>query len=168
MVSIRHSKRILGSLLLGLLVSLTVVAGMLPTACSSCGSCGSRSEDANDAYLCFTPANTSLVVGDLIQVVATLQPDDLENQQDCIEMSGWLWGWESDDDGEIEFSQIELQWSGPSEGIYVAQVQCTARKKGTVLVGVEQPDCKRNFVFLRTSSCINTCTITITETWSPW
>jgi hypothetical protein len=103
-----YGKHVPRSLLLGLLTLLAVFMVALPAACDC--------RDEHEAYLCFTPASASLAVGDSLQFSATLQSKSSVDKQ-CIEKSGWRWEWESDDGGEIEFSQIELQWSGPSEGI---------------------------------------------------
>jgi len=158
----RRSKSIAGIFILGLLGFLTILTGSLPAACIT------QTRGPEEAFLCFTPANASLAVGDTLQLTATLQPNDVKADREWVEKSGWTWAWQSSDGGEVEFSPVELQWSGPSEGIYVAQVQVKAKKVGTVSVEFGQPEGKEYLSFKGQLSCIDSCIITITETWSPW
>jgi len=149
-----------GLLLLALLAVLILPVGLLSTACDC--------REAHEAFLCFTPATASLVAGDSLGVTATLQPEDDPADRACIEKSGWQWAWGSNDGGEIEFSDVEVQWGGASEGIYIAHVQCTAKKAGTVWLRIEQPPCPYELDFMGTFSCVNSCTITITTTPMMW
>gem|GEM_PF-6642780 len=128
--------------------------------------CGCREDHV--AYLCFTPASASLVVGNSLQVTATLQPEDEPSDRACIEKENWQWVSWSNDGGEIEFSQIELDWSGPAEGIYVAQVLCTARQAGTVSIRPKQAGSEPCLGFTGGLSCIDVCTITVTTSPFIW
>jgi len=131
-----------------------IAIGMLPAACDC-------DRNPGKAYLCFTPANSSLRVGDSLSLTVTVQPEEDEPRK-MDEESGWTWQWESEDGGEIEFSQTELQWTEQGSHIYVAQVDCTAVTAGTVTVEVGHPSLRSKFVFIGNISCIDSCTITIT------
>jgi hypothetical protein len=153
MRDVKHPPR---GLVLALLVLLVVAFVALPAACDC------RDVGEHDAFLCFTPASASLAVGNSLQVSATLQPEDLSKDKGCIEKSGWRWAWGSDDGGEIEFGDDDLQWIAGEDDIYVAQVYITATKAGTVSLKLEQPSCGYALDFMGTFSCINSCTITVT------
>lgn len=153
----KHLPRVL---FLVVLTAFVLAIGVLPAACCR--------RQPYEAYLCYTPASASLGVGESLQVVATLQPRSSSRYKNCIEGSGWRWTWDSDDGGKIEFSQSELQWSPPSDGIYMAQVQCTAMQVGTVSLKIAPPTCGLDLDFMGTFSCIDSCTITVTATPFIW
>jgi len=142
---------------LGILILLAVAIVALPAACVA-------GRDPGEVYLCFTPANASLQVGDSLALTATLQAEGEDLDRKFDEESGWTWTWRSDDGGEIEFSQSGLQWTEQGGHIYMAQVELAAVKAGTGEVEVGQPSNKAKLDFMGSFSCIDSCTITIT-TW---
>ncbi len=150
-------------LVLGLVGLLAIAVSMLSGACKL----DSTQEDI-EAYLCFTPANASLQVGDSVNLRVTFQPDpDMDAHRKLNEEDGWQWVWDSEDGGEIEFSQVELHWTDMSGGMYMADVSCTAKAVGNVSVDVGQPAGKPGFEFFSNVSCRRSCAITITS-YLPW
>jgi len=151
---VTQGKRVSHGFAVGLLTLLIIAIGLLPVAC------GDETELA-EGVLCFTPDNAAVGVAQSIGLVATITPSGVRGDRHLNEESGWRWLWSSDDGGEIEFTQVELQWSGASEGIYVAGVGCRAVKAGSVTVSIGQPNDQFPLLLVGNEICEPACTITI-------
>jgi hypothetical protein len=78
--------------------------------------------------------------------------------------SGWRWTWSSTDGGQIELSQVELQWMLHDREMvgydFTAWVNCVAVTSGTVTVRIEQPSDRPTILF--GGDCSQSFTMTIT------
>lgn len=158
MASMRRSRRIPGVFLLGLLALLAIVIGVLPGACSY--------REHDEVVLCFTPGTVSLVVDDSLTLVATLKTEENEDRK-LNEESGWRWVSDSDDGGDVEFSEEDLEWTAQGGDIYLAQVVCTAMRAGAVTVTIDQPANQPEFKIAGEYNCSESCIITIAS-FLPW
>lgn len=150
----RHVKHPPQGLALGILILLVFAMCMLSAAC------GDETELA-EGVLCFTPDGTLVGILQPVQLTVTVRMSGGGDGRNLDEESGWRWVQSSEDGGEVEFSQVELQWSAASEGYYLAGVSCTAVKAGTVTVSLGQPNDRFPLLLVGNEICEPTCTITI-------
>ena len=146
-------KRVPGGLILPLLTLLIIGIGMLPGACSS---------NSGVATLCFIPETASRHIGESEYLTATVCMVDRSRFLD--QEGGWRWTWSSNDGGEIELSQTEMEWHAWDRDVvgydFTAWVDCVAVTSGTVTVRIEQPTDQPIILF--GGDCSQSFTMTIT------